>query len=290
MISTPKNITVLGHSGFIGSHLERLISSSENWNAIGRSLPDINLTNPEHSSRLIPFLTPESTLVLAAAVKRQFGDTLAAFQQNMAIVETVCHLLEKNPVKRVVYMSSTAVYGEETENTCISEDTPVNPTSYYGINKYAAERLLKKVCTDNQHTSLICLRPPLVYGPNDQGRTYGPSGFSAAALEGTSIILWGDGSELREFIYIEDLCRLIVFFADSTFEGELNIVSGNPYRFADVVTLLKEKSPGLVVNVRPRSKPKANHAFDARKILSLLPANFQFTSLKEGLAKTLNQN
>lgn len=286
----PKNIIILGHSGFIGSHLEHLISASDNWNVIGRSLPDIDLTNPEHSSRLVPFLTPESTLVLAAAVKRQFGDTLAAFQQNITIVETVCRLLEKTPVKRVVYMSSTAVYGEETENICINEQTPVNPTSYYGINKYAAERLLKKACADNQHTSLVCLRPPLVYGPNDQGRTYGPSGFSAAALEGTPITLWGDGSELREFIYIEDLCRLIAFFADSPFEGELNIVSGTPYCFADAITLLKEKFPGLVISSRPRSRPKANNAFDARKILSLLPANFRFTPLEEGLAKTLNIN
>lgn len=289
-MSKRKQMVILGHSGFIGSHLERLISKSAKWDVIGRSLPDIDLTNPEHASRLLPFLRPESTLVLAAAVKRQFGDTLEAFRQNMAIVENVCRLLEAYPVNRVIFMSSAAVYGEETENTSISEQTPVNPTSYYGINKYAAERLLKKACTANQQTSLVCLRPPLVYGPGDQGRTYGPSGFSAAALEGTPIALWGDGTELREFIYIEDLCRLIKFLADNEFEGELNVVSGIPYCFADVVTALKKKLPGLEVNTRPRSRQKANNAFDARKIKSLLPANFRFTSLEGGLAQILDQS
>jgi UDP-glucose 4-epimerase len=80
-------------------------------------------------------------LVLAAAVKKQFGDTLEAHRQNMAIIENVCRLLEAYPVRRVIFMSSAAVYGEETENTDISELTPVNPTSFYGINKYTGERL-----------------------------------------------------------------------------------------------------------------------------------------------------
>lgn len=136
-----KKIIILGHSGFIGSHLERMLSKSAGWNVIGRSLPDIDLTSAEQAAQLIPFLTPQSTLVLAAAVKRQFGDTFEAFRQNTAIVENICSLLEKHPVKRVIYMSSSAVYGEETDNTDISELTPVNPTSYYGINKYTAERL-----------------------------------------------------------------------------------------------------------------------------------------------------
>ena len=286
----PKQIVILGHSGFIGSHLERLLSKSANWNVVGRSLPDIDLTNQEHASRLTPFLVPESTLVLVAAVKRQFGDTLEAFRQNMAIVENICRLLETHPVKRVIFMSSSAVYGEETENTRISEQTPVNPTSYYGINKYAAERLLRKACTTNQLTSLVCLRPPLVYGPDDQARTYGPSGFSVAALEGAPITLWGDGTELREFIYIDDLCRLIEFFADNEFEGELNVVSGTPYCFADVITALKKKLPDLEVNTRSRSRQKANNAFDASRIKSLLPANFRFTSLEEGLARILDRS
>ena len=283
----PNKIIILGHSGFIGSHLERTLVTSARRNVIGRSLPDIDLTDVEQASRLIPFMEPDSTLVLAAAVKRQFGDTLEAFRLNTAIVENICRLLEKHPVRRVIYMSSTAVYGEETENTDISELTPVNPTSYYGINKYTSERLLKKVC--GGRTSLVCLRPPLVYGPGDLGRTYGPSGFSAAAMEGTPITLWGDGTELREFIYIDDLCRVIEHLIGCDFDGELNVVSGTRYCFADAIRILKEKVPMLEVNSRPRSKQKADNAFDASRIKSLLPDDFVFTRLEAGLAKIMER-
>jgi UDP-glucose 4-epimerase len=53
----------------------------------------------------------------------------------MTIVENVCRILSEHPVDQIIYMSSAAVYGEEIENIRISEDTLVNPTSYYGINK-----------------------------------------------------------------------------------------------------------------------------------------------------------
>lgn len=283
---TEKTI-ILGHSGFIGSHLERTLASSAHRQVIGRSLPDVDLTSSKDASRLIPFFTPDATLVLAAAVKRQFGDTLDAFRQNCAIVENVCALLESHPVRRVIYMSSTAVYGEETHNTCISEQTQVNPTSYYGINKYTSERLLKKACAGR--ISLVCLRPPLVYGPNDPGRTYGPSGFCASALEGKPVTLWGDGEELREFIYIEDLCRVIEHLIAVDFDGELNVVSGTRYCFADAIRILTEKVPTLEVNSRPRSKQKADNAFDAARIKSLLPADFAFTPLEAGISKILER-
>lgn len=289
MVSEINRIIILGHSGFIGSHLERMLSGSEVKEVMGRSLPDIDLTDSNSTDQLIPYLTEESALVLAAAVKRQFGDTLDVFRQNMAIVENICRLLGDYPVRRLIFLSSAAVYGEETENTCINEQTPINPTSYYGIAKYSAERLFKKSCIANQRTSLVCLRPPLVYGPGDNGKTYGPSGFSTAALEGAPITLWGDGTEQREFIYIDDLCHLIKKLISTDFEGELNVASGTSYCFADIISVLKVRFPNLEVNSRSRSRQKANNAFDARKLKSLLAPDFQFTSLEDGLSQMLNR-
>lgn len=282
-----KKVLILGHSGFIGSRLNVYLSQSHRWDVVGASLPALDLTNEEQSRQLLPHLGSDTTVVLAAAVKRQFGDSLQAFEANMAIVQNLCRLLEMRPVKRVVFMSSAAVYGEETENTEIVEETQVNPTSYYGLSKYSAERLLLKTCFDNGKTTLVRLRPPLVYGPNDPGRTYGPSGFSALAMEGQPIVLWGDGTELREFLFIDDLCAIIEAQLDSDFEGALNVVSGASSSFYEVTRALQKLFPNLVVDSRPRSKQKVDNAFDARKMMSQLSSDFQFTSLEQGLLRML---
>jgi UDP-glucose 4-epimerase len=287
MMSKEKRIIILGHSGFIGSHLSRFLAQSASKEIIGLSLPDVDLTDIDRAAELIPLLTPDSSIVLAAAVKRQLGDTLQIFQKNMAIAENICQLITEHPVKRIIFLSSAAVYGEETENLTISEQTPVNPTSFYGIAKYSAERLLMKVCQDNQKTSWVCLRPPLVYGLEAKGQNYGPSGFCHAALEGKPIVLWGDGSELREFIYVKDLCHAIAHLLNIEFSGELNAVSGDRYCFADIIAILKVKFPHLQVSSRPRSRSKANNAFDPQKIKSLLPPDFQFTSLEKGLSQLI---
>ena len=276
---------ILGHSGFIGSHLIKRLLRTKCWDVKGQSLPNIDLSKMDDVFKLAQHFLPDTTLVLAAAVKRQFGDTLQTYRKNMAIIENICHVLKTNPVRKVVFISSAAVYGEETENMSINELTPVNPTSYYGISKYASECLLRKACSENQHMSLACLRPPLVYGESDQGRTYGPAGFCASALAEEAITLWGDGAELREFLYIDDLCRVIEHVSGGDFEGELNVVSGVSYSFLDVITTLKTMTLEVEVNSRPRSKQKVNNVFDPQKIRSLLPSNFRFTSLEEGLRK-----
>jgi nucleoside-diphosphate-sugar epimerase len=285
-MSDIKRIILLGHSGFIGSHLEKNLTAHCSYEIIGKSLPDIDLSNLKSADQLLELFDENTVLVLMAAVKRQFGDTLEAFDKNMAIVENVCHLIEKSPVKHIIFMSSAAVYGEETHNTNISESTPVNPTSFYGIAKYTAERILKKTCLA-KGISLICLRPPLIYGPGDSGKTYGPSGFSASALEGSTITLWGDGTELREFLYIDDLCHLIRTLIDKNINGELNVVSGNSYSFSEIINILRTNFPELELDSKPRSKEKADNAFDAAKVKKNLPENYQFTSLEAGLAKLI---
>ncbi|MFA4796384.1 NAD-dependent epimerase/dehydratase family protein [Leptospira kirschneri] len=283
-----EKIIILGHSGFIGSSLEKNLSGLGDIEIIGRSLPDIDLTDIKSVSRLGLHFTPTTCLIFAAAIKRQFGDTLDVFHQNTMIVENICKLLLSNPVGRLIYFSSAAVYGEETENININENTQVNPTSFYGINKYTSERLLMKTCIGNQTTSLVCLRPPLIYGSADQAKTYGPSGFATLAKEGQPITLWGDGTEFREFIFIEDVCRVVSCLIDSNFEGVLNLVSGVKYCFADIVSILKQIFPDLIVNFKPRSKQKVNNIFDPKKIESILPTDFKFTSLKDGLIKLIN--
>src|SRR5256885_1807933 len=81
-------------------------------------------------------------------------------------------------------------------------------------------------------TSLLILRPALVYGPEEPGYYYGPSGFLQKARAGAPITLWGDGSELREFLFIDDVVDVTTRLLCGGACGVLNVVSGASYTYA----------------------------------------------------------
>jgi UDP-glucose 4-epimerase len=265
-----KRIVLLGNKGFIGSHLESALRALVP-EYVGFHLGNLDLVRSAEA--LVPLFDPETAVVMTAGVKRQWGDSLDAFQQNIAMAVNVARVLENRPVGRLLYFSSAAVYGEANHDECITEETPVRPTSYYGAAKFASECVLR---------GCVALRPPLVYGPGDTSRSYGPSGFAWAARRGEPVTLWGEGDEKREFIYVRDVARLVVRLLASNYAGPLNVVSGKSHTFAEAARLA-----GAVVESRPRSKPKVDHGFLNARLTGMFP-DFTFCQLNEGMHETLS--
>lgn len=279
-------IVVLGSGGFIGTHLcERLKVLAPDTEIIGRALPTLDLTVQDQAAKLAELFTPDTAVVSLAAIKRQMGDNLDSFTANLKIATNLARLLAQHPVARFIFLSSTAVYGEETTDTRITEDTAPRAASYYGMAKLASELLLRKAAEQNGRTALLCVRPPLIYGPGDQGG-YGPTGFIKSSLRGEPITLWGDGTERREFIYVADAARVLgeLIFHDCT--GVLNLVSGRSANYLDALAAVDACVPlRQPVTQRPRSKGKADHGFDNARLRTVLPG-FEFTSLAEGVRLT----
>lgn len=230
---------------------------------------------------LKPFLNPETAVVMCSAIKRQAGDNLENYEKNVAMAANVSRQLEESPAGRFVYFSSAAVYGEDVENTAITEDTPVEPTSYYGMAKYASERLLLKAA--GARTPLLLLRPATIYGPEEPGRPYGPTGFLRAALAGEKVTLWGDGDEKREFVFIDDACEAVAGLLDHPFCGPLNLVTGRSVSFREVLAAVARIAPAPMTDSRPRSKRKVDHGFDNTLLRAALPS-LKFTPLNDAMA------
>ena len=279
-------IILLGHTGYIGSRLAPALQSVDaRVPVIGRSAPDIDLTRPESVAALESLLDPDAAVVICAAIKKQLGDSPEIFAQNLAITLNICRALAARPVRRVVFFSSAAVYGEDVQHGVITEATPVQPTSFYGIGKFAAERLLLRMAGQRPNSSLLMLRPAQVYGPNEPGYYYGPSGFLRMTLSSAPITLWGDGEELREFLFIDDVVALTTRLTFGETSGVLNIASGTSYTYTqalDMVARLMGRRPA--VTSRPRTKDKVDHRFDAAALRQAYPG-FQFTSMEMGLRR-----
>ena len=133
--------------------------------------------------------------------------------------------------------------------------------------------------------NLVILRPPLVYGKDDLSQGYGPTGFTYKALNNEEIILWGDGSEFREFIYVDDVGKMVSQIINSNYSGILNLVSGISYTYEEILTLLRQIL-GMNIRVvsRERSKEKVDHHYSSKLIRDLMK-DFSFTSIDDGLKK-----
>jgi UDP-glucose 4-epimerase len=280
-------IVILGHTGYIGSRLISALRAAEpRIPLVGRSAADLDLTRADSSAGLEALLDPDAALVILAAIKKQLGDNAEVFSQNLAITLNVCRALAAKPVRRVVFFSSAAVYGEDVQHGAITEATPVQPTSFYGIGKFTAERLLLRTIEQRrgpEPTALLILRPALVYGPNEPGAYYGPSGFLRLALARSPITLWGDGQELREFLVVDDVVEVArrLTFGDAT--GVLNVVSGTSYTYAQAIATIAALTGEMpVVTSKPRTKDKVDHRFSASALLAACPG-FQFTPMETGL-------
>lgn len=291
MASSFSQVILLGHNGFIGKRLQvaltRVLEGKAAGGIKGFSLPDFDLTQPESVKSLQELFDSNVAVVMCSGIKRDAGDTIESFRGNVAMVENVCKALKEKPVSRFIFLSSAAVYGEDVENLAISEETVVCPKTFYGIAKFTCERLLNKVFSDLGSSSLVLLRPPTLYGPGEPILTYSPSGFINRVYRELPITLWGDGSERREFVYVDDVAEVISELLQNDFSGVLNVVSGESYTFSGALNLI-EAALGRKIPyaIRERSKDKVDNGFDNRLMRKTLP-KFKFTNLRDGVRKTI---
>lgn len=284
------NIVVLGHTGFIGRKIyENIGNTFPGVEVKGFSSHEVNLLDFSGIEQLLENINSDTVVIMCAAIKKQLGDSLDIFSHNMRMLENLCTALGSLIFKQLVYISSTAVYGEDIQNLSINESTALNPRSFYGISKSSAEYLLQKVFSEREHTSLAILRPPLIYGEGDTSRGYGPTGFIHKVVAREDILLWGEGDELREFVFIDDFLTLVSAVVAKQYRGTLNAVSGRSYSFLDVIDAIKKvHEPNINVVTRARSKDKVDHVFIAQALFELMP-DFAFTPLEQGVAQTYSE-
>jgi len=277
-------VVVIGNTGFIGINIYNYLKKIKENDLIGISTNEIDLSGKNSDVALSKYFTKDCIVIMCAGVKKQLGDSLEIFERNLIIINNFCRAVSRIAPQKIIYISSASVYGEDVAYyEKINEKTPVQPSTFYGISKYTAERLIEKTCADNK-TKIVIIRPPLTYGKDDLSRGYGPTGFTYQAINNEEIILWGDGTEFREFVYVEDVSNIISQLIKSDYNGVVNLVSGRSYNFKQILDTLTEiLGTEIKVKERERTKAKVDHHY-SNKLLNHLVEDFKFTSLKNGLA------
>ena len=281
-------IVILGGSGYIGRELSKFLQLSDPLaDLVVLGSKDIDLTTRAAANDLDDILDEHTTLYICAGIKKQLGDNLENFKRNLEITQSIVASKKVTQCKKTIFLSSAEVYGENINSLSISEKSPCMPSSYYGLAKKTSEDLFDLVYQKSGARGLVVVRMPLVYGPRESQNIYGPSGFFANAKAGKVQTLWGDGSEKRNFLFIDDLIQALSCMGNSDFEGLINIANSRSNSFKDVIDTLENLRLNLSINQKARSKEKVNQGYDI-SLLKKTFQNFKPHSLEQGLSKMLS--
>ncbi|MCC3145672.1 SDR family oxidoreductase [Halanaerobium sp. Z-7514] len=213
-------ILVTGGAGFIGSNIvDRLIELEHKVVVIDNFLtghkefinPKAKFYNIDLRDEKVNQIIKEENIThiihQAAQIDVQLSLKDPAFDADNNIKGTI-NLLEvaaENDVKKIVYASSAAVYGEP-EYLPIDESHPIKPMSAYGISKYTPEHYLR-IYQHLHELDYTILRYANVYGPRQDPKGEGGvvAIFVDRILDNKKPIIFGDGKQTRDFIYVEDI-------------------------------------------------------------------------------------
>ena len=195
--------------------------------------------------------------------------------------------LRNSDLEYFIHVSTDEVYGSQDQGF-FSEDDPLNPSSPYAASKAGADRLAYSY-TVTYGLPIITLRPSNNYGPYQYPEKFIPL-FVTNALEDKSLPLYGKGTNVRDWLYVEDNCRAIDMVIQKGKLGEVyNIGANNEVKNIDIanrIVNLLDKPESLIKFVNDRLGHDQRYALDCKKIHALgwkPEKNFE-----EALAFTVN--
>jgi UDP-glucose 4-epimerase len=262
-------IFVTGAAGFIGSHtVDQLLAAGHSVVGVdnlrtGRrdhlaSAADSNLFRWHEADvsevgvldRIVAAAAPEAIVHLAAlvSVPESIENPELNYRLNLHATHLVAEAARTHGVRRIVFASSAAIYGD-TRELPIRESAEKNPISPYGAAKLASEALLLGHGAAFGLT-VRCQRYFNVFGPRqDPASPYSGviSIFQRRYREGKPMTIYGDGRQTRDFISVHDVARanVIAATAEEISSGVANICTGCATSLLDVVDVFRRHYPAL---------------------------------------------
>ncbi|MEM1619251.1 MAG: GDP-mannose 4,6-dehydratase [Fervidicoccaceae archaeon] len=254
-------VVVTGGAGFIGSHTVDLLLSCDEIEILvvdnlcsgSRSnvpsdervkLLELDVSDARAVERLVSELSGErvSILHLAAIVRVEEvrSDPELGFRVNVNGTHNLLELARRIDAERFVFASSAAVYGDP-ERLPIDESHPLRPKSLYGVTKLLGERLVERYSSEHG-LSCASLRYFNVYGPRMRRGPYAGVvlAFLEALLSGSRPVVYGDGAQTRDFVFVSDVVEANVAALTSRTEGPLNVGTGVETSVMDLLGVLSE--------------------------------------------------
>lgn len=252
-----KNILITGGLGFIGSHISNSLIENNNITIIDNlSTGKLEYLNNPNNENLILINKDLNSLNLNSYLKDiDYVFHLAAMVSvplsvktpitcNLENVTTTVNLLNacvENDVKKIIFSSSSAVYGENPIMP-LKETETLMPTSPYAASKASCELYLRSFY-ESYGLNYVALRYFNVFGPKqDKNSPYAAviPNFINAILEDNQPVIYGDGEQTRDFVYVKDVAKANINACKSDFNGIINVASGKQITINQLYEIVKK--------------------------------------------------
>jgi GDP-L-fucose synthase len=256
-VATSTRIYLAGHTGLVGSAILRTLRQAGYENLVVRDLAELDLTDQHATRRFFTEERPEVVIVAAAKV----GGILANWEQpwefiyqNLMIECNVIGEAYAAGVRKLIFLGSSCIYPREAPQPLREEyllTGPLEETNRaYAVAKIAGIELCRSL--NRQHgTDFLSLMPTNLYGPGDnydlKTSHVLPAlirKFHEAKMARKPVRLWGSGSPRREFLYVDDVGRAVVFCLERVHaadvpDGMLNVGCGEDLTIAALAELVQ---------------------------------------------------
>ena len=239
MMGKNSKIYVAGHFGMVGSAIVRELNRQGYYNIITRTHKELDLQRQNDVEKFFADEKPEYAFLAAAKVGGIVAnnEALADFMYDNILLEmNVIHSAWKNGCKKLEFLGSSCIYPrmafQPMKESCLLTGELEKTNEAYALAKISGLKYCEFL--NRQYgTDYISVMPTNLYGPNDN---YHPTHshvlpalirrFHEAKVEGNgSVKCWGDGSPLREFLYVDDLANLCVFLMNN-YSGNETVNAG----------------------------------------------------------------
>jgi nucleoside-diphosphate-sugar epimerase len=237
-------ISVYGGTGFIGSRFCELYRDT---------VIKINRNdNDSKSNNILYFISTVDNYNIHSDLKKDINTNL------VKLVEVLEYIKQNKDFNDFVFnfVSSWFVYGQNNEIPFKEDTSKCNPTGFYSITKYCAEQLLVSFCqTFNIKYRIFRLANVIGEGDNKISNKKNALQFLIKeAVHNRTLPLYYGGEVLRDYIYVDDVCNAIKLCLDKAPTNQIiNIGSGIPYRFIDIInkTIEYSKSDSKIEYIEP---------------------------------------
>jgi len=289
-----KKICITGGAGFIGSHLvdsyaeaypsaEIVVIDKMTYAADKRNLEQHLINNKFtliesdicNSENYISYLDDCDLLIHTAAeshVDKSFHNSTQFTLSNAFGTHVLLESAHKKRVKKMIHLSTDEIYGENTCDEAHNESSPYNPTNPYAASKASAEMLTRSYI-ESFNMPITIIRANNIFGIRQYPEKIIPRTISRL-LRGLPAVIYGDGSNLRSYLAVSDLCEAFKLLHGDEFNGQIfNVGSKSEYsniqmisKFCQLMGKDLEKNIDFIVD-RPFNDSR--YLIDYKKISQL---------------------